>query len=118
VINSAVMILSEFGNKAAKGLDGGCEDSALIFLNSVVVDIVDTAKCFDDNLAVRDLDEISPFLAHSIYKAVLILTDGLAITQGQVRVQSLSLLMHALHQTSRRWLSASMAPQSLKAHSL
>jgi hypothetical protein len=108
VTNSAMMTLSEFGNKVAKGLEGGCKDGALFFLESIVEDVIGTAKSFDGDLDSEDLDVISPFLPYAIYKAILISTDALAATPYPNGVHNLGVLMHALHQISRRWLSASM----------
>jgi hypothetical protein len=108
------MTLYEFGNHVELPNNENCALSALFYLESVIGEIVAMTKRFDGNLSSVDIDALSPFVPHSLYKAALILTRDLKNTTKLDRGQALSSLRDMLCRIGVRWLAASMMHEQIQ----
>jgi len=66
------------------------------------------ATQFEANLASIDIDALSPFVLHSVFKTAAILSSGLGSTDKLSRERAISTLKAMLHSSSMRWQIGSM----------
>lgn len=109
------MVLSDFGKRSGEQIAGisgtDCERGALVFLEGLVQEVVDMAR----NIEQADVNSMSPFLAHSLYKAMLLLSENLKAAQILDRVECVNTLENGLTVMSRRWRLAGMLMRSFNA---
>ena len=102
------MNLSDFGNRSGREVAGNpgieCERGSLVFLEGLVHQVVDMAG----SITEADLATISPLVAFSMYKAILILESNLKGREGIDQRGSVAILKGGLEVLGRRWGCAGM----------